>query len=772
MAKIADTYFSINPWKIIEDGFCPDYSEVAESVFSLGNEYMGIRGFMEEGYGGDTLIGSYFNGIYERTEQKPSYKGIAECTEYMVNSVNWLAMEIEINGETLDVHYADIENFQRVLDMRNGILTRTFQWNLSDGKKVEITFERFLLMEKSKVGVQKISMTPLNFTGDAKVTMGLDFSVIHKSRGENVWTCDGGNCDGRFMEILGTTKVTGQQVYSCCKLFGDDMVLENISKKEKQISVTMQLALTEGKTASVGRIAYNVVQKTEPGHTLYEKSRQQFENDIRSARKEVETYNYETLKEENRRWWKAVWDKSDIVIDGDEMNQQGIRFCIFQMYQTYHGTEPGTNIGAKGLTGEAYSGNAFWDTETYCLPFYLFHDLNAAKNLLMFRYLTLEEARCRAKALDCKGAFYPIATISGKECCTLWQHASLQLQASTAVAYGIWFYHKLVKDTEFLLNYGLEMLVEISRMLATRGDYTEGGKKYSYYCVMGPDEFQMMVNHNFYTNYMAKFTLEYTLEVIRFLKQENKEKTGQILSRLNVTEEEFAEWSRMVKYMYFPRDEEKGLFEQHEGFFRLPHVDVDAIPIEDFPLYHHWSYDRIYRNDMIKQPDVLMTMLLFNSEFTTEQIKKHYEYYEPKCIHESSLSPSVHSILASQLKKHEEAYEFFGFATRLDLDNYNRNTREGLHTTSIAAAWMNIVYGFGGMRSDGELLRFNPSIPKQWNFYSFRIIYQGEIIEITVEKDRVRMKAGKDRRIKVMVYDKETELSEEEVIILIPKEWR
>ena len=361
------------------------------------------------------------------------------------------------------------------------------------------------------------------------------------------------------------------------------------------------------------------------------------------------------MLKENEAWWQRVWNHSDIVIDGDEENQQGIRFCIFQMFQTYHGAKVGDNIGAKGLTGEAYNGNAFWDTETYCLPFFLFNDIKAAKNLLLFRSMTLPEAKERAKALDCEGAFYPIATISGKECCNLWQHASLQLQASTAVAYGIWLYEKITTDREFLESDGVFMLVEICRMLATRGDWSADKSRYGYYGVMGPDEFQMMVNNNCYTNYMGQFTLNYTEEVLDKLQRENAALYQRIMDEMHFTHAEREEWKKIAKAMYIPKDEEKKLYEQHEGFFNLPHVEVDDIPTEEFPLYSHWTYDRIYRNDMIKQPDVLMLMLLFNHDFTEEELRANYEYYEPKCIHESSLSPSVHSILASQLKKHDEA---------------------------------------------------------------------------------------------------------------------
>lgn len=249
---------------------------------------------------------------------------------------------------------------------------------------------------------------------------------------------------------------------------------------------------------------------------------------------------------------------------------------------------------------------------------------------------------------------------------------------------------------------------------------------------------------------------------------EEPERFAKVLEKVSYQEEEGKDWQEKADAMYIPYDEERKLFEQHEGYFQLPHVDVDAIPITDFPLYNHWSYDRIYRNDMIKQPDVLMFLLLFNSSFTQEQIKNNYEFYEPRCIHESSLSPSVHSILAKQIGRKEEAYDFFQFATRMDLDNYNRNSSEGLHTTSIAAAWMNIVYGFGGLRSDDRMLSLTPGIPTGWEEYDFRIVYGEEVICVEVHKDKAVLYTLNGGKVHLCIYGEETDIDGEKKEFSIP----
>lgn len=766
MAKIADIYYNTDPWRIIEKDFNPAYSLVSESVFSLGNEFMGVRGYFEEGYSGNSLIGSYFNGIYEtQSVGYSAYKGMIDHTEFIVNAVDWLYLRIQVKDELVDLSKSNFREFERELDLRTGVLKRSYIWILQDGKELKLDFERFLSMSDAHYAGQRLSMTALNFTGEVQVTAGLDFSNLHHMVNKNLWECKERNTGEKWCSILAQTMNTEQYVYSY-SLFDGNYKKETDLFEKKKVLKQFTFDLEQGRTQTLTRVVMNDTKKdSSPEEEVFMKRCHSYDSSISNV-------NYDSLKLDSAKWWGTMWRASDIIIDGDELNQQGIRFCIFQMHQTYHGADNGTIIGAKGLTGEAYSGNTFWDTETYCLPFYIFNNSEAAKNLLNFRYITLPEAKERAKALDCEGAFYPIATISGRECCSLWQHASLQLQASTAVAYGIRHYETVTKDERYVFDTGLPILIEVSRMLATRGDWNAEHTRFGYYGVMGPDEFQMMVNNNCYTNFMGKVTFEYTLEVLERLKERDEQAYLTTLQQYQLTGEECERWRTFAEHMYIPYDEESKLFEQHEGYFDLPHINVDEIPIEDFPLYHHWSYDRIYRNDMIKQPDILMMMLLYNGCFTKEQLWKNYEFYEPRCIHESSLSPSVHSILAVQLQKHEEAYRFFGFATRMDLDNYNRNTGEGLHTTSIAAAWMNIVYGFGGMRSDGELLSFSPSIPKAWNGYSFNIHYQNDVIRVEIDKEKALFYVENDTELKVLIYGKLTILNGKKTVITIPKEWR
>lgn len=765
MAKIADQYFALDPWKIIEDGFDPSYSQVAESIFSLGNEYMGVRGYFEEGTTSDSLLGSYFNGIYENTKSPyTGYKGVVTEPHFMVNAVDWLYTRLTIDGEALDMNTAAIENFRRELDLKTGILTRSFTWTVSSGKQIRITLERFLHMERAEYGYQMIHLTPENFSGAMTVTLGLDFNTIHAGRDVAYWQEQKKGFDDNSAGIIAQTITSEQRVYSGFELeVSQDATMAKVEQPQF-IGYELYLDLSEGQTTTIKKMVTNVVEKkiTDSVDALWLRGEQAL-----GAQKEL---GYQAAKAEQQAFWDHVWANFDIQIEGDDKNQQGIRYCIFQLQQTYHGQDPTNNIGAKGLTGEAYGGHAFWDTETCCLPYYLFSNPKAARNLLEFRYSTLAQAKERANDLDCPGACYPIATLNGKEACDLWQHASTQFQPSTGVAYGIWHYAHLTDDKDFLYGHGAEMLVEISRFLAARGDWSPEGE-FGFFGVMGPDEFQVMVNHNGYTNYMAQQTFDYTIEVLAAMKEASSEQYAAVQEKTGVTDTEITNWQNCSEHTVMLQDE-NGLFEQHDGYFKLPHVDIHAIPIEDFPLYNHWSYDRIYRNDMIKQPDVLMFQFLYNQRFTPAEKRVNYEFYEPRTIHESSLSPSIHSILAAEIGRHEEAFDFFGFATRMDLDNYNRNTNEGLHTTSIAAAWVNIVYGFGGLRSDGAMLLFNPSIPHAWDSYTFRVEYKQAVIAVKVTRKEVTFQVMNDRSAEIMIYDQVYTVDSEPLTLSIPEKWQ
>ena len=760
MAKAADVYFSVDPWKIIEEGFDPAYSRVSESVFSLANETMGVRGCFDEGGSAPSLRGAYINGVYDIEPLNRSYRGIVDKTHFMIPAADWLMTGISLDGERLDLGRVRFRDFKREMDMRSGVLTRSFVWQTASGKELRLSFLRFVDMTHRERAYQRITMEPLNFSGEAMFSAGLSFDVLHEGYQKCFWQSARSEARENRLLLQGRTTLSGQEVFAGAKV--DLPVNAQMEAKDKTVSLSAVLPLEKGRETRVDKRAV-LLFNGQTGETLWQSGLKTLE--------ESERVSLDEALEGQKACWAAYWRISDVRIEAAPghaaaaaAEQQGIRFCSFQLAQIYNGGSMRHNIGAKGLTGEAYNGHAFWDTEACCLPFYLFTNPSAARDLLLFRYNTLPQALERAKMLDCRGACYPIATLNGEEACSLWQHASLQLQPSTAVAYGIWHYVHVTGDRAFLYDYGAEMLLQIARFLASRVE--KGGQtgKYGFFGVMGPDEFHMMVNNNAYTNYMGKRSLLCAAETLERMRVDAPETFEALKEKTGLAEEEMALWREIAEQMYLPQGA-SGLIEQHDGYFNLPHTDIDLIPISQFPLYEHWSYDRIYRSDMIKQPDVLMMLYLYNTSFSETEKRVNYEFYEPRTIHESSLSPAIHSILAAELGKMEEAVRFFGFATRLDLDNYNRNTREGLHVTSIAMAWANIVYGFAGLRSDGDGLRFAPRLPERWRKLCFSMVFKGRVIRVCMEKEATRFRLERGEEITVLVYGKPYALHGEDTLI-------
>ena len=722
---------------------------------------MGVRGCFDEGGSTDSLRGAYVNGVYDYEPVARSYRGIIDHSHFMIPSAEWLMTRIVLDGETLDLGRVSFRDFRRELDMRAGTLTRSLVWRTASGRELRLTFLRFLDMEHRERGYQRITFEPLNFSGTAEVEAGLSFDVLHEGRKKCFWQDARAQAgEGRLM-LQARTLTSGQEVFAgaLIGLPGETVY----SKDGKTALARAEIRLSQGRKVSVDRRAV-ILYDGSAGDALWQAGQRALD-----AAAQVPL---EAALAAQRAYWDAYWQISDIRIDpaGPELaasvaaEQQGVRFCSFQLAQTYSGGSMRHNIGAKGLTGEAYNGHAFWDTESCCLPFYLFTNPAAARDLLLFRYNTLPQAMERAKMLDCRGACYPIATLNGEEACPLWQHASLQLQPSTAVAYGIWHYVHLTGDEAFMRDYGAEMLLQIARFLASRVERGSRTGKYGFYGVMGPDEFHMMVNNNAYTNYMGMMTLGCAAQALRSLRADRPEAYARLAQKTSLAGDEIAAWEQIAAQMYIPRGE-NGLIEQHDGYFDLPHTDIDSIPVSEFPLYDHWSYDRIYRSDMIKQPDVLMMMYLYNSSWSRRDKRVNYEYYQPRTIHESSLSPSIHSILAAELGRMDEAVRFFGFATRLDLDNYNRNTREGLHITSIAMAWANIVYGFAGLRSDGDGLRFAPRLPERWKSLAFSVLYRGRVISVRMDPQGTAFRLARGDGLEVLVYDQQYTLTADETYV-------
>jgi maltose phosphorylase len=566
---------------------------------------------------------------------------------------------------------------------------------------------------------------------------------------------------GDICAIQARTQKSGCRLFSSFRVAANQSIAPKLVEREKFIALESTLMLAQGKATVFEKTVVNHWEQTEEAERVWKTGL--------SLAKNLAGIDFDHALSEHRLDWARFWDRMDIEIDGDPELQQGLRYSLFAMYINYHGESDRRNVLCK-LGGEVYSGVNFWDTEIYCHRMYMFLDPQVARKLLMYRYHYLPKAIENAKRVDLEGARYPFSTITGHEDSGTWQHVDLEIHQNMAIYYAIWHYDQVCKDKEFLYSEGIEMLLQMSRCMASWGGWSPRKGDFGFYGVMGPDEFHMMVNNNCYTNYLGKKMFEYTLLVLAEMENEAPDQYKKAVEKVKLRPDEPKEWKRMAEKMRILKDEETGIYEQHDGYFDLPHVDVKSIPMSEVPIYKHWAYIRLFRMNMLKQPDFLNLPYFFSQDFTMEEKRKNYEFYEERTSHESSLSPSLHSILAAELGKSQEAYDFLAYAARLDLDNYNRNSEQGIHSSSAAGVWAGMVSGFGGLRTDAETLIFNPSIPAQWRAFRFKIFYSGSLLSVEVRGDRSRFAILEGDKLSLRIYGRIREVTKEGIEVEMPRQ--
>ena len=580
---------------------------------------------------------------------------------------------------------------------------------LPNQQEIQVKILRFLSLRYDELGALRYEITPLTTEATIEIESYLDSGIKNSDANwdERFWNTLEISSEDNFATILAETKKTRFKVHTFMQnqLFIDNKKL-NISPKEnkKENYIGLQYELTAKKNQTFRIEKYGGYSRS---------------NDYSTLTKSIALFD--SLLEKQKEDWAAIWETSDIVIEGDEKAQQGIRFNIFQLNQTYSGKYAHLNIGPKGFTGEKYGGSTYWDTEAYCLPFYMAtKGAEVARNLLMYRYNQLDKAIENAKKLGFTGgaALYPMVTMNGEECHNEWEITFEEIHRNGAIAFAIYNYTRYTGDESYIKEYGIEVLIAIARFWAQRVSFSAEKQKYVILGVTGPNEYENNINNNFYTNYLASWCLRYAAEQVTTLQKED------------ITKEETQQWLHIAQNIYLPYSEKYGVYLQQDGFLDKDLKPVTAIPAEERPLNQHWSWDRILRSPYIKQADTLQGFYFFEDHFTKEELQKHYEFYEPFTVHESSLSPCVHSVLASALGKTEEAYTLYLRTARLDLDDYNKEVHEGLHITSMAGTWLSIVEGFAGMRVKNGKLTFTPRLPKHWKSLSFKVIFQGETKEI------------------------------------------
>ncbi|WP_407556678.1 glycoside hydrolase family 65 protein [Winogradskyella sp. 4-2091] len=764
-------YIIPNNWSIIEEGFDPNQVKASESLFSIGNGAMGQRANFEEKYSGPTFQGSYIAGVYYPDKTRVGWwkNGYPEYFAKVLNAPNWIGINVSINNEQLDLFACkDVKKFRRELNMQEGWLSRSFVATLQNDIEVEVKTKRFLSLNLDEVGAIDFSITPLN--SDAEITFEpyLDSGITNEDT----------NWDDKFWDTLQVSHENNQafiqaktmktDFYTCTfmesQVFIDGksiLVEPNFKADANLASFSYAYDVKQGETYAINKFGGYTVDRNHNKNELIAVAK--------TSLSKAKSLGFNNLLEDQKQAWAKIWDMADITIEGDVKAQQGIRFNIFHLNQTYLGTDPLLNIGPKGFTGEKYGGSTYWDTESYCIPFYMAtKDQEVARNLLTYRYKHLEKAIENAEKLGFSNgaALYPMVTMNGEECHNEWEITFEEIHRNGAIAFAIFNYYRYTGDFSYIPEMGLEVLIGIARFWHQRANFSTKKNKYVILGVTGPNEYENNVNNNWYTNYIAKWCIDYTLETIKKVKEGHSDDYARISGKTKISHEELALWEKVADNMYFPYSEEENVYLQQDGFLDKELITVADLDKSQRPINQKWSWDRILRSPYIKQADLLQGMYFFEDQFTTEELERHFDFYEPFTVHESSLSPCVHSIQAAKLDRMDQAYTFYLRTSRLDLDDYNHEVHEGLHITSMAGTWMSIVEGFGGMRVKNDTLSFEPKIPSQWEGYSFKVNFRHQVITVSVNQNETQFKLEGDKELTIYVDGKEVSINPNNMVTI------
>lgn len=736
-----NSYLKHDEWCIIEEGFVPENTRASESIFSIGNGAMGQRANFEEKFSGSTLQGSYIGGVYYPDKTRVGWwkNGYPEYFAKVINSTNWIGIDVYINNEVLDLAKCKVNDFRRVLNMKEGYLERSFICELQSGIKVAVKALRFLSMVDSEIGAIRYSVKVLNSDATVELRPYLDADVHNEDSnyGEKFWDIIDIKGNTLSYIVCRTKKLdfhVGHAMRNFVYVNGQQANLNpQVNTSEKYVDNRFSVNLKSGDEVTLYKFAAVISSLNHEKGT--------FPKVLEKSMDAAIAKGFDRMFEEQKNAWAEIWLHSDITIEGDVAAQQGIRFNIFQLSQTYTGKDERLNIGPKGFTGEKYGGSTYWDTEAYCLPFYMVtHGQKVARQLLLYRYKQLDKAIENAAKLGFKdgAALYPMVTMNGEECHNEWEITFEEIHRNGAIAFAVYNYVRYTGDKSYLVNFGLELLIGIARFWAQRINFSAEKGKYVMLGVTGPNEYENNVNNNWYTNFIACWCMEYADEAAQYVKSQDSAKYAELVERIKFDDsKEVAKWREIRSNMFYPEDKKLGVYLQQEGYMDKEQILVKDLDVKERPLNQKWSWDRILRSCFIKQADVLQGMYFLEDRFDTDTIKRNYEFYEARTVHESSLSPCVHSVLASRIGNGSKAYELYLRTARLDLDDYNHEVKEGLHITSMAGTWISIVEGFGGMRIREDMLSFNPLIPTEWKSYSFKVWYRENTLKINVTNSDV-----------------------------------
>jgi alpha,alpha-trehalose phosphorylase len=735
--------YPLEAWCIREISFDTASHFLDETLFALGNGYIGLRGTGEEGYSGPagtSLDGTYLNGFYESEpiQYPEAAYGLAKVNQFMLNVPNAKGIELWLEDERFDLLAGAIQSYERVLDFRTGLLTRVVEWTSPQSRSVRVRSRRMVSFENKHLFAIEFEVTSLNFDGKLRLVSALDGAVKNLEAGDDprVGSAISGPTlhmidseqAGGFAALVQKTHNSGFTLVSATESALSAELPAVFAQDGQRLTQTWELAASAGQSVTLTKYGSYYSSRDYDAKELMWRSKDTLSNAAAAG--------FDDLRLAQEQYLADFWQQADVQIAGDDALQQGMHFNQFHLLQSV-GRDGKTNISAKGVTGEGYEGHYFWDTEIYIFPFFLYSKPEIARKLLEYRYAGLPKARERARQMSHdKGALYPWRTIAGDECSAYFPAGTAQYHINADIAYSIKMYMEATDDQEYLVKAGAEIVMETARIWTGIGSYDREGR----FCinqVTGPDEYTALVNNNYYTNAMAQMHLNFAASIAEQLQAQAPSEFARIAAAMALDAGEPGEWRRAASLMNLPYDDALQIHAQDDSFLSKKVWDFANTPKENYPLLLNYHPMVIYRHQVCKQADVVLALLLLSDRFSLEDKRRDFDYYEAVTTHDSSLSSCIFGIIAAEVGYQDKAYQYFMETARLDLDDTHGNTHYGVHTAAMAGTWLGVAFGFAGMRVVGGELHFAPTLPKQWQHYTFKIHFRGALLEVHVEPGSV-----------------------------------
>ncbi|WP_062379742.1 glycoside hydrolase family 65 protein [Demequina pelophila] len=762
--------FPADPWRLIETSFNHADLGTTETLFALGNGYLGLRGNIQEGHDAHAH-GTFINGFHEtwRIRHAEEAYGFARTGQTIVNVPDPKIIRLYVDDEPLMLSVADLPEYSRTLDMRSGVLTRDVLWRTPAGNRVRVRARRMVSFTQRHVAIMQFEVTLL----DKEAPVAVSSHLLNREAGADEYrSSETGDVafdprkaealEDRVLEprlhahhddhlLLGykcansgmTLAVAMQHTYD----YDGDVEVDTMVDPDYAKEVFRYRA-TPGRTFTLTKVVTYHTSRMVPARELGDRCHRTL---IR-----VKSEGVQKQFEDQRAWLDDFWARSDVEVAGDDRVQQAVRWNLFQLAQAAARGD-GLGVAAKGVTGSGYSGHYFWDTEVYVIPFFIYTSPGIARNALRYRYRMLPSAVQRAAELAQHGALFPWRTINGEEASAYYAAGTAQYHIDADISFAIDKYVKATGDDEFLAREGIDILVQTARMWADLGFWRTvkgGGSSFRIHGVTGPDEYTTVVNDNLYTNVMARFNLRCAAQSVRKLAAMWPDQYASMVARLDLDDAEVVEWESAAESMAILWDEDLGIHPQDALFHEREMWDLENTPPEQRPLLLHFHPLVIYRFQVLKQADVVLALFLQGDQFSAEEKKSDFDYYDPITTGDSTLSGVVQSIMASEVGYHELALRYFWDGLFVDLADLHDNTADGVHVASAGGVWSALAHGFGGMRDYGGVLSFDPRLPESWPSLVFRVTQHGTRLRVTVTQDAVAFHVEEGQGLLVQVRGK------------------